>query len=87
MTISLASLLPPTPVESKVYTIFSGFLKDGQEDPISVSKMKAKDASWKSVARLMLRNVYKTHTKFCDLLLAANTALQSIRCVPNVSYL
>ena len=65
-------------------------LKDGEEDQVSHSEMKAKDAKWKLIAGLTLRNVYdpeKQITKFDDLLLVADTALQCIRCVPNISCL
>ena len=43
--------------------------------------MEAKDAKWKSIAGLALMNVYdpeKQITKFDDLLLVADTALQYI---------
>ena len=65
-------------------------LKDGEEDQVSHSEMKAKDAKWKLIAGLTLRNVYdpeKQSTKFGDLFLVADTALQCIRCVPNISCL
>ena len=68
----------------------SRLLKDGEEDQVSHSEMKAKDAKWKSIAGLTLMNVYnpeKQSTKFDDLLLAADTPLQCIMCVPNISCL
>ena len=34
-----------------------GLLKDGEEDQVSHSEMKAKDAKWKSIAELALMNV------------------------------
>ena len=53
--------------------------------------MKAKDTSWKSMARLMLMNVYNPEKqnihKIRRLLLTADKVLWSINCVPNVSYL
>ena len=52
--------------------------------------MEAKDAKWKSIAGLALMNVYdseKQSTKFDDLLLVTDTALQCIKCVPNISCL
>ena len=52
--------------------------------------MEAKDAKWKSIAGSALMNVYdpeKQSTKFDDLLLVADTALQCIKCVPNISCL
>ena len=70
--------------------IFCGFLKDGEEDQVSDSEMEAKDAKWKSIAGSALMNVYdpeKQSTKFDDRLLVADTALQSIKCVPNISCL
>ena len=45
---------------------------------------------WKSIAGLSLMNVYdleKQSTKFDDLLLVADAASQSIKCVPNISCL
>ena len=76
-----------TPVQRKLDTIFSGSLKDGEEDPTSVFER----CKVESIARLMLMNVYNPEKqnvhKFDDLLLVADTALQSIRCVPNFSYL
>ena len=65
-----------------------GFLKDGEEVQVSDSQMEAKDAKWKSIAGLALTNVYdpeKQSTKFDDFLLVADTALQCIKCVPNIS--
>ena len=67
--------------------IFCGFLKDGEEDQVSDSEMEAKDAKWKSIAGSARMNVYdpeKQSTKFDDLLLVADTALQCIKCVPNI---
>ena len=67
-----------------------GFLKDGEEDQVSDSEIEAKEAKWKSIARLALMNVYnpeKQSTKFDDLLFTADTALQCIKCVPNISCL
>ena len=65
-------------------------LKYGEKDQVSHSEMKAKDAKWKLIAGLTLMNVYdpgKQSTKVDDLLLVADTALQCIRCVPNISCL
>ena len=79
-----------TPIQRTVYTVSSRLLKDGEEDQVSHSEMKAKDAKWKSIAGLTLMNVYdpeKQSTKFDDLLLAADTPLQCIMCVPNISCL
>ena len=76
-----------TPVQRKVYTVPCGFLKHDEEDQVSDSEMEAKDAKWKLIAGLALINVYdpeKQSTKFDDLLLVADTALQ---CVPNISFL
>ena len=49
--------------------------------------MEAKDAKWESIAGSSLMNVYdpeKQCMKFDDLLLVADTALQCIKCVPNI---
>ena len=57
---------------------------------MSDSEMEAKDAKWKSIAGLALMNVYdpeKQSTKFDDLVLVAGTALQCVKCVPNISCL
>ena len=67
-----------------------GFLKHDQKYQVSDSEMEAKDAKWKSIAGLALMNVYdpeKQSTKFDDLLLVADTALQCIKYVPNISCL
>ena len=77
-----------TPVQRKVYTVSCGFLKHDEKDQISDSGMEAKDAEWKSIAGSALMNVYdpeKQSTKFGDLRLVADTALQCIKCVPNIS--
>ena len=71
-----------TPVQRKVYTVSCGFLKHDEKDQVSDSEMEAKDAKWKSIAGLALMNVYdpeKQSTKFDDLLLVADTALQCIK--------
>ena len=56
-----------------------------------ILKWKPKDEKWKSIAGLVLmNNVYdpeKQSTKFDDLLLAADTALQCIKSVSNISCL
>ena len=55
-----------------------------------ILKWKPKDEKWKSVAGLALMNVYdpeKQSTKFDDLLLVADTALQCTKSVPNISCL
>ena len=52
--------------------------------------MEAKDVKWKSIAGSALINVHypeKQSTKFDDLLLVVDTALQCIKCVPNISFL
>ena len=89
MTIRLAlHYYRQTPIQRKVCTMSCGFLKNGEEDQVSDSEMEAKDAKWKSIAGLALINVYdpeKQSTKFDDLLLVADTALQCIKCVPNIS--
>ena len=67
-----------------------GFLKHDEEDQVSDSEMEAKDAKWKSIAVLALMNVYdpeKQSTKFDEIPLVAGTALQCIKCVPNISCL
>ena len=74
----------------KIYETSCRLFKDGREDQESHSEMKVKDAKWKIFAGLTPRNVYdpeKESTKFDDLLLVADTALQCIRCVPNISCL
>ena len=79
-----------TPIQKKVYTMSCRLFKDGKEDQVSHSEMKVKDAKWKIFGGLTLRNVYnpeKQSTKFDDLFLVADTALQCIRCVPNISCL
>ena len=78
-----------TPIQRKVYTVSCGFLKHSEEDRVSDSQIEDKDAKWKSIARLALMNVYdpeKQSTKFDDLLVA-DTALQFIKCVTNISCL
>ena len=75
--------------KKSIYNVF-GLLKDAEEDQVSDSEMEAKDAKWKSIAGLALMNVYepeKQSTKFDDLLLVADTDLQCINCVPNISCL
>ena len=65
-----------------------GFLRHDEKGQVSDSEMEVKDAKWKSIAGLALMNVYdpgKQSTKFDDLLLVADTALQCIKCVPNIS--
>ena len=65
-------------------------LKRDEEDKVSDSEMEAKDAKWKLVAGLALMNVYdpeKQITRCDDLRLVADTALQCIKCVPNISCL
>ena len=79
-----------TPVQRKVYALSCGFLKHDEKDQVSDSEMEAKDAKWKSIAGLALMNVYdpeKQSRKFDDLLLVADTALQCIKCVTNISCL
>ena len=73
-----------------MYTISCGFLTDGEEDQLSRSEMEAKDAKFKSIAGLALMNVCdseKQSTKFDNLLLVIDTALQCIKYVPNISFL
>ena len=79
-----------TPIQRKVHTISCGFLTDGEEDQLSNSEMEAKDAEFKSTAGLAQMNVYdpeKQSTKFDNILLVADTALQCIKYVPNISCL
>ena len=67
-----------------------GFLTDGEENQLSDSEMEAKDAKWKSIAGLALMNVYdpeKKSTKFDNLLLVTDTALQCIKYARNISCL
>ena len=62
------------------------FLQNGEEDQVFDSEMEAKDAKWKSIAGLAFMNVHdpeKQSTKFDDLLLLADTALQCIKCISN----
>ena len=76
--------------QRKVYTMFCGFLKDGEEDQVSDSEVEANDAKWKSISGLALMNVYdpeKQSMKFDDHFLVADTALQCIECIPNISCL
>ena len=66
------------------------FLKDDEKSQGSNSEMEAKDAKWKSIAGLALMNVYdpeKRRTKFDDLLLVSDTALQCFKSVPEISCL
>ena len=61
-----------TPIQRKVYTIYCGFLKDGEGHQVFDSEMEAKDAKWKSIEGLALMNVYdpeKQNTKVDNLLL------------------
>ena len=79
-----------TPAQRKVVSVSCGFLKHDEKGQVSDSEMEVKDAKWKSIAGLALMNVYdpeKQSTKFVDLLLVADTALQCIKCVPNISCL
>ena len=79
-----------TPIQRKVYTMSCGFLTDGEENQLSDSEMEAKNAKWKSIGRLALMNGYdpeKKSTKFDNLLLVADTALQCIKYAPNISCL
>ena len=91
MTIRLAFItIDRHQFKEKYITVSCGFLKHDEKDQVSDSEMEAKDAKWKSVAGLALINVYdseKHSTKFDDLLLVACTALQCIKCVPNISCL
>ena len=73
--------------KEKYITVSCGFLKHDEKDQVSDSEMEAKDAKWKSIAGLALMNVYdpeKQSTKFDDLLFVAYTALQCIKCVPDI---
>ena len=79
-----------TPVQRKIYTVSCGFLKHDEKDQVCDSEMESKNAKWKSIAGLALMNVYdpeKQSTKFGDIFLVAGTALQGIKCVPNISCL
>ena len=90
MAIRIPSLLSTDTSPKKVYTVSCGFLKHDEKDQVSDSGMEAKDAKWKSIAGLALMNVYdpeKQSTKFDDLVLVADTALQCIKCVRNISCL
>ena len=76
--------------KEKYIYFFVDSLKDGEEDQVSDSEMEAKYAKWKSIAGSAFMNVYdpeKQSTKFNDLLLVADTALQCIKSVPNISCL
>ena len=76
--------------KEKIYTVSCGFLKHDEKDQVSDSEMEAKDEKWKSIAGLALMNVYdpeKQSMKFDDLLLVADTALQCIKSVRNISCL
>ena len=76
--------------KKSIYTVSCGFLKHDEKDQVSDCEMEAKDAKWKSIAGLALMNVYdpeKQSPKFDDLRLVADTALQCIKCVPNISCL
>ena len=79
-----------TPIKRKIYTISCGCLADEENDPVAHSEIKAKEARWKSIGGLALMNTFnpeKQSTKLDDLLLVADTSLQTIRCIPKVSCL
>ena len=79
-----------TPIKQKLYTINKGSLNIDKEDPVTSAGVKAKEAKWLSVSGLALIDKYdrnRNTTKFDDLLLVADTSLQSIRCVQDVSLL
>ena len=79
-----------TPIQRKIYTISSGCLADEENDLVAHSEIKAKEARWKSIGGLALMNTFnpeKQSTKFDDVLLVADTSLQTIRCIPKVSCL
>ena len=66
------------------------FVKYDEENQASNSEMEAKDVKRKSIARLALMNVHdpeKQSTKFDDLLLVSDTALQCFKSVPDISCL
>ena len=79
-----------TPIQRKLYTINKGSLNIDEEDPVTSAGVKAKEAKWSSISGLALMDKYdrnRNTTKFDDLLLVADTSLQSIPCVQDVSLL
>ena len=78
-----------TLTQREIHKLSQGTLPEGDPDPMGLSEMRAKEATWKSIGglALMVRYPVKNVTKFDDVLLIADTELQTIRCVPSLSSL